>query len=215
MEAGRPGMAAATAARSWPRSARRWGGQVDLVVRFGVFPEGSEVVDGYSGVGGTVRDGAITVSQRRAMGGAENPSVQRHAVRVWHDRLTVPSTGATYSADSAIAGSTRAARRAGTQHATAATTKSTSGTDTNVVRSAAGTPNSWRSISARRRTPPPAPARCPPRRSGARGPGPDAPPPPGRAQRHPDPDLPRPLRHHVRHHPVHADQRQQQPRHSW
>jgi hypothetical protein len=34
--------------------------------------------------------------------------------------------------------------------------------------------------------------------------------PPRRAKRHPDPDLPRPLSHHVRHHPVHPHQRQQQ-----
>ena len=96
----------------------------------------------------------------------------------------------------------------GPQHATAATITSASGTDTNVVRSAAGTPKSWRSIAARRRMPPPDPARCPPRRSGARGPGPDAPPHPvQRPAAIRNPDLPRPLRHDVRHHPVHPDQR--------
>lgn len=47
-----------------------------------------------------------------------------------------------YSADNAIAGSTRAARRAGTQQARAATAISIRGTATNVCRSVAGTPKS-------------------------------------------------------------------------
>jgi hypothetical protein len=45
-----------------------------------------------------------------------------------------------HSTDSATPGSTRAARRAGTQHASVATAPSTSGTATNVARSVGGTP---------------------------------------------------------------------------
>ena len=45
-----------------------------------------------------------------------------------------------HSTDSATPGSTRAARRAGTQHARVATAPSTSGTATNVAKSVGGTP---------------------------------------------------------------------------
>jgi hypothetical protein len=54
-----------------------------------------------------------------------------------------------YSADSAIAGSTRAARRTGNQHAGAAMPTNTNGTATNAIRSAAVTPNSCPSMTRR------------------------------------------------------------------
>ena len=56
-----------------------------------------------------------------------------------------------YSLWSVIAGSTRAALRAGSQHAIAATAASSAGTEMKVTGSVGGTWNSWRSI---RRAPP-------------------------------------------------------------
>jgi hypothetical protein len=35
---------------------------VKAVPVFGVFPDGAEVVDGYSGVGGTVRNGTVSLT---------------------------------------------------------------------------------------------------------------------------------------------------------